>query len=87
MFRSRRIFTRKAILPALIAEVFPRRMAWADGARNVYGESLVDEKFAQCRSTACVPVRVITGGFSDDIPQLASARRRDAAHNVRDFVG
>ena len=49
------------VLPALVAEVLPRRVAGADGARNVYGESFVDEKLAQRRPTAGVPVRVVAG--------------------------
>ena len=49
------------VLAPLVAEVLPRRVAGTDGARNVYGESFVDEKLAQRRPTAGVPVRVVAG--------------------------
>ena len=47
------------VLAALVAEVLPRRVAGTDGARDVDGESLVDQQLSQRRAAAGVPVRVV----------------------------
>lgn len=69
-----------------VSEIFPCRVARADGSTDLDGDAFVDHQLAQGGAAAGFPVAVEAAVFGDQLAHFAVAGRRGVANGVRHFV-
>src|SRR6185437_6230722 len=83
----RREFADARVLPTVVSEILPVRVARTHGARRLDRQSLVHEMLTERRLMSGIPVRVVAARFGDQLAHAAPARGRRIAHHVRDLMG